>query len=357
MTNLELFKALSDIDGTYIEECLTAPEEVRYTLERKSQIGKYENWNGNTHSKRLLALILAACLIFALAVTAYAANWFGIRELFRTYYIELPEAAEPYIQQETAAAEAEEGWSCAITESLSDSSTVMATVTIRGGDKYIVAPTDADPDGSVGVIGIAGEQPLREYAASQGKQLLLVGASIIKVGDEEMGVGSQRMENVSESEMVILTRVSKTVSAANLEGVCLVYAHEEGSNEVQRVELPFVLSEAPATSEEMVYHPLNPSAIPGLTFGDMTITETPLGYNIRMPANVTDWEARRNIMKVEIEGLTYGEGGAFMEDETGNCYFEAFMCQGTPGDILVIHYYDCDKQPIGEIEFRKVIHP
>ena len=32
------------------------------------------------------------------------------------------------------------------------------------------------------------------------------------------------------------------------------------------------------------------------------------------------------------------------------------MCQGNLGDILVVHYYDCDKQPIGEIEFRKVIH-
>ena len=310
----------------------------------------------STHSHRkLAALILAACLVFSLAATAYAANLFGIRELFRTYYRELPETAEAFIQQETAAAKAEEGWSCAITESLSDNSTVMATVTIRGGDKYIVAPTDANPDGSARVIGIAGEQTLSEYAASQGKKLLLVGASILKVGDEEIGGGSQRMENVSESEMVILTQCTKTVSASNLEAVCLVYAREEGSNDVQRVELPFVLSEAPAASEGVVYHPLKPDAIPGLTFGDMAVTETPLGYNIRMPATVTDWEARRNIMKVEIESLTYGEGGAFIENETGDYYFEAFMCQGTLGDILVVHYYDCDKLPIGEIEFRKVI--
>ena len=164
------------------------------------------------------------------------------------------------------------------------------------------------------------------------------------------------MENISESEMVILTQVSKTVSASNPEAVCLLYAREEGSSEVQRVELPFVLSEAPAASEGTVYHPLKPDAIPGLTFGDMTVAETPLGYHIHMPATVTDRETRRNIMKVEIEGLTYGEGGAFMEDETGNCYFEAFMCQGTLEGVLVVHYYDCDKQPIGEIEFRKVVH-
>lgn len=349
-------KALSNIDSAYIEESLTVPEEVRFSPERTSKMSKYENRNGGNHPRRLLALILAACLIFALAVTAYAVNLFGIRDLFRTYYRELPETADPYIQQETATAEAEEGWSCVITESLSDSSTVMATVTIRGGNKYIVAPTDADPNGSARVIGIAGEQTLSEYAASQGKKLLLVGARILKVGDEEIGGGSQRMENISESEMVILTQCTKMVSASNLEAVCLVYAREEGSKDVQRIELPFVLSEAPATSEEMVYHPLNFNAIPGLTFGDMTVTETPLGYNIRMSATVTDQEASYNIMKVEIEGLTYGEGSHGSEDD-GNWYFDAYMCQGTPGDILVVHYYDWDKQPIGEIEFRKVIHP
>lgn len=341
MKGRKIMKGLSFIDPKYIHEgefdSISVPEK-------------------STHSHRkLAALILAACLVFSLAVTAYAANLFGIRELFRTYYRELPEAAEPYIRQETAAAEAEEGWSCAITESLSDSSTVMATVTIRGGSKYIVAPTDADPNGSARVIGIAGEQTLREYAASQGKKLLLVGARILKVGDEEIGGGSQRMENISESEMVILTQCTKTVSASDLEAVCLVYAREEGSKDVQRIELPFVLSEAPATSEEMVYHPLNFNAIPGLTFGDMTVTETPLGYNIRMSATVTDQEASYNIMKVEIEGLTYGEGSHGSEDD-GNWYFDAYMCQGTPGDILVVHYYDWDKQPIGEIEFRKVIH-
>ena len=342
MKGQKVMKGLSFINPKYIHEgefdSISVPEK-------------------STHSHRKLAvLILAACLVFSLAVAAYAANLFGIRELFRTPYRELPETAVAYIQQETAAAEVEEGWSCAITESLCDNSTVIATVTIRGGDKYIVAPTDADPDQSVGIIGIAGEQTLSEYAAAQGKKLLLVGASILKVGNEEINGSSQRMENISESEMVILTRCSKTVSASNLEAVCLVYAREEDSNDVQRVELPFVLSEAPAASEGEAYHPLNPNAIPGLTVRDMTVTETPLGYNIRMPATVTDQEASYNIMKVEIEGLTYGEGSHGSEVD-GNWYFDAYMCQGTLGDILIVHYYDCDKQPIGEIEFRKVIYP
>ena len=311
MTGRNLLTGLSYIDQTYIAESEGVAAEK---IQRKKALPR----------AFLIAALIALMLLLVGCGIAYAANLFG--------------------------------WSCAITESLSDSSTVMATVTIRGGNKYIVAPTDADPDQSVGIIGIAGEQTLSEYAASQGKKLLLVGASILKVGDEEIGGGSQRMENISESEMVILTRCNKTVSASNPEAVCLVYAREEDSNEVQRVELPFVLSEAPAASEGEVYHPLNPNAIPGLTVRDMTVTETPLGYNIRMSAIVTDQEASYNIMKVEIEGLTYGEGSHGSEDD-GNWYFDAYMCQGTLEGILVVHYYDCDKQPIGEIEFRKVIYP
>ena len=79
--------------------------------------------------RKLIGIVLAACLVFVLAAGAYAANLFGLGELFRTAHRELPEAAVPYIQQETVAARAED-LSCAITESLSDDSNVMATVTL-----------------------------------------------------------------------------------------------------------------------------------------------------------------------------------------------------------------------------------
>ena len=81
-------KAISDIDDSFVAESMSQPvAKAGQPSERTSKMGKYENRNGGNHSRRLLALVLAACLIFALAVTAYAANWFGIRELFRTYYI------------------------------------------------------------------------------------------------------------------------------------------------------------------------------------------------------------------------------------------------------------------------------
>ncbi len=341
MKGRKIMTELSNIKPKYIYE---------------GEFGKFsDKTQTRRHSRKLAVILLAACLVFALAITAYAANLFGIRDMFRTDYLELPKDAANFIQQESVSAEGE-GWSCEITESLSDSSTAMATVAIHGGDQYIVAPTDVSPDDSVRFIGLTGDQTLAELAKAQGKKLLFVGATIKKIGDEEIGGGSQRMENISESEMVILTQVTRTAPTSNTNAMCLVYAREEGVKDVQRVELPFTLTVAPAVQEGLVYHPLNPDAIPGMTVGDMTITETPLGYNIRMPETVTDQDAYYNLLKTEIEGITFGEGGGAVMLEDGSYQFQANMCQGTLGGQLIVRFYDCDKQPLGEIEFRKVIN-
>lgn len=334
-----LMAGMSFIEPSYIQE---GEFETMYHTEKQPV---------KRHGRKLAAVLLAACLVFTLAATAYAADLFGLKDLFRTPSQELPREAEPYIQKETVSAEAED-WSCEITESLSDNTTVMATVTIRGGDKYIIAPTDAGPADSVGVIGLPGDQTLEQYAKEHEKTLLLVGASIKEIGGQETSSGSQRMENRSDSEMVILTQTSKPASASGTEAVCVVYALEAGGSDVQRVSLPFTLGEAPTVGGEMVYHPQIPDAIPGMKVGDMTITETPLGYNIRMMETVTDEEAYHNIMKVTMDGLTYGEGGSVLESD-GNYYFQASMCQGTLGDVLIVRYYDWDKEPIGEILFKK----
>lgn len=341
MKGREIMKELSNIKPKYIYE---------------GEFGKFsDRTQTRRHSRKLAVILLAACLVFALAITAYAANLFGVQDMFRTPYQELPEGAADFIQQESVSAQ-NEGWSCEITESLSDSSTAMATVAIHGGDQYIVVPTDASPDDSVRFIGLTGEQTLAELAKAQGKKLLFVGATIKKIGDEEIGGGSQRMENISESEMVILTQVTRTAPTSNTNAMCLVYAREEGVQDVQRVELPFTLTVAPAVQEGLVYHPLNPDAIPGMTVGDMTIEETPLGYNIRIPETVTDQDAFYNLLKTEIEGITFGEGGAAVMLEDGSYQFQANMCQGTLGGQLIVRFYDCDKQPLGEIDFRKVIN-
>lgn len=340
MKGRKLMNGLSMISPQYITEAEF--ETISNEKQRKA----------HQHSKKLTTLLLAACLIFTLALTAYAVNLFGIRELFKTPYRELPEEATPYIQEETITAEAE-GWTCEITETLSDNATVMATVVIHGGDKYVIAPTYDSPDDSVFEIGISEDKTLGEYAAEKGKTLLFVGASITKVGDIEGINGSQRMENIADNEMVILTQTEQTVDTSNPNAVCLVYAREDGKNDVERIELPFTLNTAPTVSGEMIFHPLKPDAIPGLTVGDLHITETALGYNLQMLETVTDQEQWNSIMKSEIDGLTFVEGGGCFLHDDGNWYFEANMCQGTVGDTLTIHYYDWDKEPIGEIVFRK----
>lgn len=147
-------------------------------------------------SRKILVLIAAACMLMGLAITAYAVNLFGIRELFKTHIRQLPAEALPYIQEETVAAEAE-GWSCEITETLADNASVMATVVIRGGDQFIIAPTYTGPEDSVFEIGISGDKTLGQYAAEQGKTLLFAGASIKKVGNMEGINGSQRMQKYS----------------------------------------------------------------------------------------------------------------------------------------------------------------
>lgn len=347
-------RSLSNISDAYIAESMTCPnKKTRCSPERTSEMGKYENTRRGGYSRRLLGLILAACLVFSLAITAYAANIGGIRELFRTQTRELPEAADPYIQHHTETAAAEE-WSARITESLCDSSRIMVTVNISVSDKYILVPTevmDVTSEGSVGVIGIAGEQTLKEYAESKGKELLFVSASMMR--NENLGIFTEtyRPSSVSETEATILVDAVRTIGDTAGDAVCLVYAMDEAGNSME-LELPFTLVETPAVDGEAVYVPVDPDAIPGMTVGEATIKDTPLGINCRWMETITDMEARDTIMKVEIEGITYREGGAVLADD-GNCYFQFSMGQGTVGDTMTAHFYDWDKQLIGDIVFKK----
>lgn len=338
-------KAISNIDDTVIAETLFPPEAgLDCAPERTMKMHKYENKKWPVRTKRLFALVLAACLVFSMAVTAYASNLFGIRDLFK----KLPETAEPYIQEHTETKEAE-GWSARITESLCDETKVMVTVTVSGGDKYIIAPTDADPNTLAVNIGIEGDMTLGEYAAQQGKKLLFVGASL-KQNDSLGGVGSQSFRHASDSEMTILITAEKTAAFTENDVVCHVYAVDEEWNKLT-MDIPFSLAEAP--SEGLgTYVPVDAEAVPGVTVGDATISETPLGLTIRYMEIITDEDAFYNIKKVEFDGLIYGKGGTVLEDD-GNWWFTVSGCTGDVGNTLIARYYDWDDQCVGVIEFVK----
>ena len=356
-------KALGGIDDHFIAESMVYREaNPRRSPERTRKMGKYENRNAGHSHRRLFALVLAACLVFSLAITAYAANLFGIREMFRTPYRELPEAVEPYIQQHTDAVQSyipqnteaarEEHWSARVTESLCDGTKILVTVTISGGDQYIVVPTDAMPNDTVGWIGLSGDQTLESYAQSQGKKLLLVGATLRR--SEGLGIftESQKFENSSPSEMYILVEADRTSSDPAGDAVCQVYAREAGSEAVERLELPFTLEEAPK-EEESILVPVTPDAIPGVTVGEATVTETPLGISVRWMETITDQDAHYDIKKVEFDELTDYDGGGLVQADDGNWYFQISMGKGEVTDTLTAHFYDWENQPIGDIVFKK----
>ena len=334
-------KAFSNIDDTFILEAMSPPESNAAAPERTSHM-KHTRKN----SRQIFRLILAACLIFVLALSAYALDFLGIREMLGRTGKELPATAEPHIQQHTETA-AMEDWSARVVESLCDDSKIMVTVAVSGGDKYIIAPTDADPDTLAINIGIEGDQTLGEYARSQEKQLLFVGATL-KDHAASGGHGSQHFEHTSDSEMTIL--VQADVWGAQENAVCRVYAVDE-QWEKMTLDIPLQLSKAPAVGSSL-YIPDHADAVPGITVGNATVTATVLGYTVRYMETITDEEACCNIKKVEFDGLTYGDGGTVLEDD-GNWYLTVSGCTGDVGDTLIARYYDWDDQEIGAITFHK----
>lgn len=335
-------KAISNIDDAFIAETMSPPAANVTAPERTTM--KHTKYQ----SRRLLRLVLAACLIFALAITAYAFNFLGIREMLQRTGQELPEAAEPYIQEHTDTASGE-SWSAVVTESLCGEGKIMVTVTVFGGDQYILAPTDADPDTLAINIGIAGDLTLGEYAKQQGKELLFVGATLTDKDNAALGGhGSQHFEHPSDNEMAILVQADAWALEENV--VCHVYAVNETWTK-QTLELPLVLDKAPS-GDAVTYVPDDADAVPGMMVGNAAVTETPLGITIRYMETITDQEAYDKIKKVEFDGLDYGDGGTVLEDDN-NWWFTVSGCTGTAGDVLTARFYNWDDQQIGVIHFEK----
>lgn len=343
--------AISDIDDSFIAESMSSPvKNADHTPERTYNMGKFYNKRNSVTSRRLISLILAACLVFALGITAYAANLFGIREMFRTQFRELPEAAEPYIQQNTETAVAKD-WSANVTESLCDSSRMLVTVSVSGGNKYIIAPTYASASDPASLIGISGSQTLEEYAASQEKQLLFVGASLL--GNEHLGVFTQTETYVSASdgEIHILVDAAKSGGEAADSAICYLHG-KTVDHEVLRLEVPFTFAQTPAASEGH-YVAIDANAVPGITVNSAWIEETPLGWTVRFISNVRDEAAFNNIKNMDSDEITDFEGGGFVSEDDGTLSTTWSMGKGNVSDTLTVHFYGQENELIGTIVFKQ----
>ena len=74
-------EAISNMDDVFVEETmLQSVEGFGHPLERTTNME-----NNKTNSRRIIGLVLAACLVFTLAVTAYAADIGGIRRIINLW--------------------------------------------------------------------------------------------------------------------------------------------------------------------------------------------------------------------------------------------------------------------------------
>ena len=341
-------KAFSDIEDAYIMGTLNLAAQMDRAPERTISMNNRNTNKSRIHTRRLIRLVLAACLIFALAVTAYASNFLGIREMLKRSGEELPGEAYEYIQTHDMSIDSTV-WRCDVTESLTDARNIYISVTVTTPGKYVLAPADASAESLTSVIGLDGTQTLGEYAAEQRKELLFLSMDIEE--REALGIThtAQSFESVSPQEMTILLHANKTESTPVRDVVCVVTGVEETA--IREHHMGITLVEAP-TAGSGAYVPDDPNGIPGVIIGDATINETPLGLSIRFMETIVDEAALNNIKKVEFDGVQYREGGLVLEDD-GNWYFTASRCTGDVGAVLTARFYDWDNELIGTVTFGR----
>ena len=250
-----MMKAIGDISDDKIEKtgrALVYQKEERRMSHAPVRMG------------RLLSIAAVVALILALGAVAYATNIFGLRELFANPNRgDMPEEAANLIVSQSAEVEGD-GWSASVLETYCDEGTVLVAVRVSADERYAVVPTDEDLNSPLSVIGLSGEESLREYAQKEGKTLLFVGANL---DWEALGLSSagERFENASPQEMTIYVEGAHGNSAATpVDTVCTVVAvawspetQDSDTLVPERRELPITLVEGKSTPLGL-YAPVEP---------------------------------------------------------------------------------------------------
>ena len=342
-----MMKAIGDISDDKIEKtgrALGYQKEERRMSHAPVRMG------------RLLSIAAVVALILALGAVAYATNIFGLRELFANPNRgDMPEEAANLIVSQSAEVEGD-GWSASVQETYCDEGTVLVAVHVSADASYIVVPTDADLDSPLSVIGLSGEGTLREYAQKEGKTLLFVGANL---DWEALGLNSsgERFENASPQEMTIYVEGARGSSMdAPIDTICTVVAvawspktQDPDTLAPERRELPITLVEGKSTPLGL-YAPVDPYALPGFELGELRLTQTPLGTELRLKMSVLDEDAARNLLTLRLDGVEFHGAGSI--DPNGYAVFG--QGQGDFGDSPIIRFLDWDKNTIAEVAFKKI---
>lgn len=314
MTISEFNKAMNGIDDRFLSAWEERQKKIAPLPQGK---GKYEARPGH---QRLWVLILAACLVIAMALTAYAANFMGIREAMTGTLKQVSPGEAAYITPETAAAESDAGWSCALTESLYTGEKIMLSVTIRAGEEYILIPAYINGSYPVGEIGLSGDETLQEYADRLGKTLLKAEASMDFTDWDVNGQGIFPRSNGTNELTLILDSEHTLRGPETLTGTCSVYVWPLGQEEPTIETLPLSLTAAPEPEgDKQIFHPVVSDSVPGMLFQDGTLTKTLSGYRLQLPFTVTDRGLVDDYLKTYCEELDLW---GLLDKSTGNVFYD-----------------------------------
>lgn len=335
MKAFDLLENMGNIDGNYI---LEANELEKMHV--KKAFGK----------RKLLIYLAAALAIALLSVTAYAAVlYLGMREVTKDTPYEVPSEAAPYIETQSAQA-AMDDWSCTMLESLFDSSTFTVSIGVSGGEKYIIIPDYCGHGDDVSEIGLPSGQTLGDYAAQEGKQLLCVSGNISDRDKLGIAVATLLFQSQSDSEMTIVITGQKSSDVSVTEGTCTVAARIADQNDVMRAELPFTVKEA--EGEELLYVADEEKVIAGIRTDSFRVLQSPVGTSIVFDQEFPEGEFPEDIKRMDIEGVTYGEGG-WIDNGNGNYECRWSLVQGTFGDTLTLRIVNWDNEILGSVTFHR----
>ena len=314
MTISEFNKAMNGIDDRFLSAWEERQKKIASLPEGK---GKYE---ARPSHRRLWVLVLAACLVIATVLTAYAANFMGIREAMTGTLVQVSPGEAAYITPETAAAESDAGWSCALTESLYTGEKIMLSVTIRAGEEYILIPAYINGSYPVGEIGLSGDETLQEYADRLGKTLLKAEASMDFTDWDVNGQGIFPRSNGTNELTLILDSEHTLRGPETLTGTCTVYVWPLGQEEPTIETLPLSLTAAPEPEgDKQIFHPVVSDSVPGMLFQDGTLSKSLSGYRLQLPFTITDKGLVDDYLKTYCEELDLW---GLLDKSTGNVFYD-----------------------------------
>ena len=336
MKAYDLLSSFENIHDKYIMEA----NDMEKYREKKSGRGRVKY--------TLIAAIVAVSLMIVTAVATM--NYLGMQEITKDTPYAVPSEAAAYIETQSAQVTTTEGWSCTMLESLFDAANFTVSIGVSGGEKYILIPEYCGSGDDVSEIGLPAGQTLGDYAAQQGKTLLCVSGGINDKDKLGIAVETHFYKNQSDSEMTMVFTGQKSSDVSVTEGSCNVVTRVADQSDVERATLPFTVKEA--EGEEMVYVPDEDKTVAGIRTNSFRVLQSPVSTTIVFDQDFANGEFPEDLKRMDIEGLTYAEGG-WTDDGNGGLKCSWSRVQGTFSDTMKLNFVDWDNQIMGTVTFHR----